>query len=143
MLPAEVKVGFVFRYSYLWHRERLEGREEEVKDRPCLVLALVVNDVDGNKQVGVLPITHSPPEVASMAIELPSPIKLRLGLDDAPSWIILSESNYFAWPGPDIRPSETENGYLGPLPPSLFNEVKYRFVALARQSAHRSVARTE
>ena len=143
MLPAEVKVGFVFRYSYLWHRERLEGREEGVKDRPCLVLAFVIDDADGTKRVRVLPITHSPPDSASMAIELPAPVKSRLGLDDIPSWIILSESNYFAWPGPDIRPSETESGYLGPLPPSLFNEVKHRFVALARQSAHRSVARTE
>lgn len=143
MLPAEVKVGFVFRYSYLWHREQLEGREEGSKDRPCLVLALVINDADGNKQVRVLPVTHSPPETASVAIELPAPVKFRLGLDDAPSWIILSESNYFAWPGPDIRPVDTDTGYLGPLPPSLFNEVKHRFVALARQSAHRSVARTE
>ncbi len=80
----------------------------DAKDRPCLVLALVVDDADGTKRVRVLPVTHSLPDNASMAIELPAPVKFRLGLDDIPSWIILSESNYFAWPGPDIRPSETK-----------------------------------
>ncbi|WP_267901935.1 hypothetical protein [Sinorhizobium meliloti] len=41
MLPTEIKVGHVFRYSYLWHWQHLEGREEGDKDRPCLVLAVV------------------------------------------------------------------------------------------------------
>jgi hypothetical protein len=36
MLPTEIKVGHVFRYSYLWHWQYLEGREEGDKDRPCL-----------------------------------------------------------------------------------------------------------
>jgi hypothetical protein len=41
MLPTEPKVGWLFRYSYLWHRQHLEGREEGDKDRPALVLAIV------------------------------------------------------------------------------------------------------
>ncbi len=44
MIPTEVKVGHVFRYAYLWDRERQEGREEGEKDRPCLVLAIVALD---------------------------------------------------------------------------------------------------
>lgn len=28
MLPTEIKVGHVFRYSYLWHWQHLEGLEE-------------------------------------------------------------------------------------------------------------------
>ena len=30
--------------------------------------------------------------------------KRRLGLDDARSWIMVTEGNRFAWPGPDLRP---------------------------------------
>ena len=32
MLPTEVKLGYIFRYSYLWHWQHLEGREECDKD---------------------------------------------------------------------------------------------------------------
>ena len=56
MLPTEIKVGHVFRYSYLWHWQYLEGREEGDKDRPCLVLALVTTLEDGTPAVRVLPI---------------------------------------------------------------------------------------
>lgn len=114
MLPTEIKVGHVFRYSYLWHWQHLEGREEGDKDRPCLVLALVTTIEDGTPIVRVLPISHSPPVRADEAIEIPPATKRRLGLDDERSWIVLSESNRFAWPGPDIRPIDSDSGYLGP-----------------------------
>jgi hypothetical protein len=114
MLPAEIKVGYVFRYSYLWHWH-LEGREEGDKDRPCLVLALVAMQEDGTPVVRVLPITHTPPSDPNDAIEIPAAVKLRLRLDHERSWIVLTESNRFAWPGPDVRPLETESGYYAPL----------------------------
>ncbi|MDX0299769.1 plasmid maintenance toxin (PemK-like) [Sinorhizobium meliloti] len=143
MLPTEIKVGHVFRYSYLWHWQYLEGREEGDKDRPCLVLALVTTLEDGTPIVRVLPITHTPPARTEEAIEIPPATKRRLGLDDERSWIVLSESNRFAWPGPDIRPVDTDSGYFGPLPPALFAEVKRRFVELARAQRHTPTARTE
>ncbi|TPJ38535.1 plasmid maintenance toxin (PemK-like) [Mesorhizobium sp. B2-6-5] len=142
MLPTEVKVGHVFRYSYLWHWQHHEGREEAEKDRPCLVLALVTMQEDGSPVVRVLPITHTPPSEPTDAIEIPAAVKLRLRLDSERSWIVLTESNRFAWPGPDIRPLETESGYYGPLPPALFAAVKRRFVAIARSQAHRSTPRS-
>jgi len=74
---------------------------------------------------------------------MPAAVKKRLRLDDERSWIVLSESNRFIWPGPDIRAVETDNGYFGPLPPALFAEVKRRFVELARGHAHSDVRRTE
>lgn len=70
MLPTEIKVGHVFRYSYLWHWQYLEGREEGDKDRPCLVLALVTTLEDGTPIVRVLPISHTPPARADEAIEI-------------------------------------------------------------------------
>ena len=112
MLPTEIKVGYVFRYSYLWHWQHVEGREDGDKDRPCLVLAIVTTEEDGSAIVRVLPVTHTMPSNPADDIEIPQPAKTRLGLDHERSWIILTESNRFVWPGPDIRPTDTESGVL-------------------------------
>ncbi len=53
--------GLVIRYSYLWAREHDEGREEGVKDRPCAIV-LATTDQEGETQVVVVPVTHSPHE---------------------------------------------------------------------------------
>jgi len=143
MLPTEVRIGYIFRYSYLWHRQHIEGREEGEKDRPCLVLALVKIETDGSSVVRVLPTTHTPPSDPADAIEIPRSVKERLGLDGERSWIVLTESNWFVWPGPDLRPVDSDTGYYGAIPPALFAQVRRRFVALARGQAHASVPRTE
>ncbi len=143
MLPTDIKAGHILRYAYLWHWQHLQGREEGDKDRPCLVLALATTLEDGTPIVRVLPITHTPPTDADTALEIPAPVKNRLGLDEERSWIILNESNRFAWPGPDLRPLDTDSGYYGPLPPALFAEVKQRFVDIARAGRHKAGVRTE
>jgi hypothetical protein len=148
MLPTDIRVGWVFRYGYLWDWQHREGREEGDKDRPCLVLAIVMTTEDGDSVVRVLPITHTPPNDPVDAIEIPAAVKARLRLDHERSWIVLTESNRFVWPGPDLRSVETETGYFGPLPPALFARVKQRFVAIARgevyaSKSHGSVPRTE
>ncbi len=142
MLPTDIKVGHVLRYSCLWHWQHMEGREEGDKDRPCLVLALMATLEDGTPVVRVLPITHTPPKDTEDALEIPAAVKSRLRLDEEKSWIILSESNRFTWPGPDLRPLDNASGYYGPLPPALFDEAKRRFVELARGQRHKSSART-
>ncbi|TDX76184.1 hypothetical protein EDE05_11765 [Neorhizobium sp. R1-B] len=98
MLPTEPKVGWLFRYSYIWHWQHLEGREEADKDRPVLVLAIVATLEDGTPAVRVSPVTHSPPSDPQDAVEIPAATKRRLGLDDERSWIVLTESNRFVWP---------------------------------------------
>lgn len=148
MLPTEIRVGWVFRYAYLWDWQHKAGREEGDKDRPCLALALVSKQEDGVHIVRVLPITHTQPSNPADAIEIPSAVKSWLKLDDERSWIVLTESNVFVWPGPDLRPIDTEDGYYGPLPPKLFDEVRRRFVAIARgelpsSRPHASVARSD
>lgn len=148
MLPTEVRVGWIFRYAYLWDWQHREGREEGDKDRPCLVLAIVTTTQDGEPVMRVLPITHTPPTDPADAIEIPVAVKARLRLDGQRSWIVLTESNRFVWPGPDLRAVDTETGYFGPLPPALFAEVKRRFVAIARgevraSTPHQSVPRSE
>ena len=143
MLPADIKVGHILRYCYLWHWQHVVGREEGDRDRPCLVLALVTTLEDGTPVVRGLPITHTPPSNAENALEIPPAVKNRLQLDVERSWIVLTESNRFVWPGPDLRPLDSDSGYYGPLPPALFTEVKRRFVELARAGRHRAGARTE
>jgi mRNA-degrading endonuclease toxin of MazEF toxin-antitoxin module len=89
-LPQPVP-GLVIRYSYLWYREHLEGRDEGQKDRPCAIIAAIRTDATGGTRVLVLPITHSPPDNPSLAVEIPATVKARLKLDDARSWVVLSE----------------------------------------------------
>lgn len=108
-----------------------------------MVLAVVATEEDGSPIVRVLPVTHTAPENPDDAVEIPLRVKTRLGLDDDRSWIVLTESNRFFWPGPDIRPTDTENGYYGAIPPALFEVVKRRFVEFARARSHISVGRTE
>ena len=81
MLPTEVRVGWIFRYAYLWDWQHREGREEGDKDRPCLVLAIVMTTEEGAPIVRVLPITHTPPVNPADAIEIPADVKGRLRLD--------------------------------------------------------------
>jgi hypothetical protein len=83
-----------YRYSYLWHSEHLSGREEGQKDRPCAIIAaLRPAEEPGETRVLVLPVTHSPPTDAALAVEFPRACKERLGLDAERSWVVLSEWN--------------------------------------------------
>lgn len=139
-LPEPVP-GLIIRYSYLWYREHLEGREEGQKDRPCAIVASIRKDQAGDTRVLVLPITHTPPDHASLAVEIPPRVKERLKLDDARSWVVLSEWNEFVWPGPDLRrlPSGDESSVAyGMLPPSLFATIRDRFLTLAQKRVTRT-----
>jgi hypothetical protein len=141
----EPYAGLVIRYSYLWKQEFDAGREEGVKDRPCaIVMALV--DEDGDKEVLVLPITHSPPANPADAIEIPTLTKSRLALDGERSWIMITEANEFVWPGPDLRPvpgRDTSTIAYGPLPPRFFAHVRDKFLERDLREKSGRVRRTE
>jgi hypothetical protein len=137
--------GLVIRYSYLWRREQLEGREEAQKDRLCALVAAIRNE-SGDQRVLVLPVTHVAPDAETVAIGLPPFVKQRLGLDDARSWIVISEYNDFTWPGPDLRPAPgNADGSIsyGFLPRSLFEEVRRAWLALVERRGSKPVRRTE
>ncbi len=136
--------GLVIRYSYLWRSEHLEGREEGQKDRPCAIIAALRADA-GDTRVLVLPVTHSPPDDASLAVEIPAKLKQRLRLDGARSWVVLSEWNEFVWPGPDLRRlpgAEDASVAYGFLPPGFFAAIRDRFLALVNSRAASQVPRT-
>ncbi|WP_291366554.1 type II toxin-antitoxin system PemK/MazF family toxin [Acetobacter sp. UBA5411] len=131
--PAPV-AGLVIRYAFLWRNEASRGQEEGAKDRPCAVI-LVTNDDDGEALVTVLPITHTPPADERLAVELPPATKRRLGLDDARSWIVVTDANRFIWPGPDLRPArpgDAASVAYGLLPTGVFNEMRDKFLAAVR-----------
>jgi len=137
--------GLVIRYSYLWAREHRQGREEGTKDRPCAIV-LAARDKDGETQVVVVPVTHSQPDRLDTALELPRAVKQHLGLDSERSWVVLSESNLFDWPGPDLRrigDRDDSSVAYGFLPPRFFEELRRRFVTLETAARSRRVRRTE
>jgi hypothetical protein len=105
----------------------------------------VVN-TDGDREVLVLPITHSPAADSADAIEIPTITKNRLGLDSERSWIVITEANEFIWPGPDLRPVPGRNVSTiayGVLPPRFFAHVRDTFLALDQRRKSMRVKRTD
>lgn len=143
-LPPPAR-GTVIRYAYLWAGEYEGGRDEAGKDRPALVLALSVRSEDGKTEVLALAITHHPPKRTTDAVVLPAAVKRRLGLDDNASWIVTTEANAFAWPGPDVRPVPGRNPrtvVCGTIPQNLLQEAARSFLANRRKQRARMVPRT-
>jgi hypothetical protein len=125
--------GLVVRYDYLWTHEAAAGRDQG-KDRPaCLVAA---SDVATRPRfVVLLPITHTAPAGDTVDMEIPQRVRQALGLDDAPSWVIVSEHNVDEWPSAGLSPLPGRPGAFayGFLPPGLFAEIKARFIGLAER----------
>lgn len=108
MALPDPKPGLVVRYDYLWSREAAAGREEG-KVRPiCLVAA--TGSVTRPRAVILLPLTHSPPDAKTVGVEIPAKVKQALGLDDAPSWVIVSEHNVDEWPNAGLSPIPGRRG---------------------------------
>jgi hypothetical protein len=127
-IPAP-EPGLVINYAYLWHHEHRAGREEGRKDRPSVVVLCATEPETGTTVVTVLPITHLAPKVNGEGVEIPPAVKRHLGLDDEPSWILVSEGNEFVWPGYDLRRRRKDGSYTyGFLPPRLFQRVLKAFV---------------
>lgn len=143
-LPTPVP-GLVISYSYLWARERKQGAEEGRKNRPSAIVA-AKQVIEGREVVTVVPITHTPPADPADAIEMPPALKAHLGLDDAPSWIVITETNDFLWPGPDLRPipgTQPTSFAYGMLPPSFFAHLRRRILEAYRLRTLTQVPRSE
>src|SRR5271155_5357270 len=115
--------GLVISYAYLWEHEARGGQEEGSKDRPCVIALAIERQPEGETLVTVLPVTHRPPDDENNAIEIPAAIKRHLSLDDARSWVIVSEGDQFVWPGYDLRKTPGSDRYdYGFLPPRFFQQ---------------------
>lgn len=138
--------GAVIRYAYLWAGEHAQGRDEGSKDRPALVLAVSVRSATDVVEVLVLAVTHTPPADAASAVVLPADVKRLIGLDDAPSWIVTTEANAFAWPGPDIRPipgRKPPSVIYGHVPDGLLRQIARSYLANRERQRKTVVPRSE
>lgn len=80
------------------------------------------------------------------AREIPRPVKQRLGHISDRFWIVLTEANDFAWPGPDLRPAvpgDLTTVAYGFLPPGFFRVLRDRLVERYRSRLLKTVARSE
>ena len=143
-LPEPIP-GLVISYDYLWTGEAKKGREEGTKARPCAIVLARQNAFD-KQVVTVVPITHTQPDKDTPAIELPPALKAHLGLDDFPSWVIVSEVNDFVWPGPDMRPvpkrDPVEFSY-GVVPPGFFRKIRERLLEAVTEGKVARVKRSQ
>ncbi|MGY3449058.1 hypothetical protein [Bradyrhizobium sp. USDA 4353] len=141
MAFPDPKPGLIVRYDYLWSHDAAAGREHG-KDRPtCLVAAI---DRSGlSRYVVLLPITHAPPDDATVAVEIPAKVKQAIGLDNARSWIVVSEYNIDEWPNAGLTPIPGHPGQFsyGFIPPGLFAQVKAKFLKLAKDKSTKAVQR--
>lgn len=140
------EIGLVIRYRYLWHNEQAAEQAYGRKERPCAIVLTTVENETGDMQVQVVPITHTVPADETYAVALPAKTKKRLGLDDAPSWIICNEMNEFIWPGYDLAPiavAEKDKFHYGVLPPALFEDVKRKIQLAARGKTLKIAARKD
>ncbi|MCF3947812.1 hypothetical protein [Acidiphilium iwatense] len=131
----------MIRYDYLWTREAAAGRDQG-KERPaCLVAAM--DPVVSPRFVVILPITHTAPGNDTVGIEIPAKVRQAIGLDDAPSWIIVSEHNVDEWPNGGLAPVPGRPGAFsyGFIPPRLFAQVKDKFLELYRRKQNSGVRR--
>jgi len=143
-LPVPVP-GLVINYAYLWWSEDFAGLTDGLKNRPSVIVA--VRHVETSLRVAtVLPITHSVPKRNDEAVELPPQLKAHLGLDGERSYIVLSETNDFIWPGPDLRPiSRNKPGvfHFGVIPPRFFTHLRDRVLKIHSEARLRRVSRTD
>jgi hypothetical protein len=135
----------VISYAYLWAREHEKGAEEGRKHRPSAIVA-ARQVIEGREVITVVPITHTPPADPADAIEIPPAVKAHLGLDEARSWIMLTETNDFLWPGPDLRPipgNHSGRFDYGMLPPRFFAHIREKIFEAYRRRTLTQVPRTE
>jgi hypothetical protein len=133
--------GLVIRYDYLWQRETASARVSG-KERPACLVATLDDEADP-QLVLILPITHSRPGSDTVGIEIPRAVAERLGLDDARSWIVISEANVDFWPNAGLAPLPGRRGLhaYGFLPPELFEKVRSSFVKLVEARRAKLVRR--
>jgi hypothetical protein len=137
--------GLVISYAYLWAREHGQRKEDGQKHRPCAIVA-ARQVIAGREVVTVVPVTHSMPADLADAMEIPAALKTHLGLDAGRSWIVVTETNDFLWPGTDLQPisrSRPARYDYGMLPPRFFAHVRDRILQAHLAKRLNQVPRTE
>lgn len=132
------KPGTIIHYSYLWHADQEAGLQSPSRPHPAVVMALAIRTAASTTDVLVLPITHAPPYHPNDAIEIPEDVRRAAGLDAFPQWVVVSESNVFRWPGPDLRPlpgRDPQTYVYGVMPREFIRTIALAFKTRNRGSA--------
>lgn len=133
--------GLVFRYHYLWARETREPKPAPSKDRPACLVATIDSETEPLFVV-ILPITHSPPRGGVKGVEIPEGVRRHLGLDEARSWIVVSEYNLDEWPSAGISRVDRGTAFAyGFLPPGLLAKIKEGFLEVVRAGRAKAIRR--
>lgn len=94
----------------------------------------------------MVPVTHTPPSDPQDAVEIPAALKAHLGLDELRSWVVVTETNDFLWPGPDLRPRPgvtPQRFEYGMLPPRFYAHVRDRLLQAHERRTLTRVRRSE
>lgn len=141
MAIPDPEPGLVVHFNYLWSREYDRGREEARYARPCAIVLSYRRTTDGATIALLAPITHAEPRPGDRAIEIPSAVKLQLGLDALKSWVMVDGVNETAWPGFDLQPIAQGQYAYGFIPPNLFRRIKTEMMQMLKASRLRRVPR--
>lgn len=109
-------------------------------------MVLAVQKRSHGTQILVAPVTTRPPREGNAAIEMPARVQAHLGLGGERCWIVVSELNFFTWPGPDIRPirrGKDISPRYGSIPGKLFEQVRGKIVEIERAGRLQVTKRTE
>ncbi len=120
--------GLVISYDFLWHDEVRRGQEYGSKEHPCAIVLAGEIQTNGDREVFVCAISHSPPAADQLAVEIPYKVAKHLGLDDQQMWIKTHEVNIFTW-AKDRLPYglvKAPNGSFsyGIVPPALYEKMR-------------------
>ena len=137
MALPDPKPGLVVRYDYLWTHEAATGLDHG-KTRPtCLTAA---TDPAVVPRYVVLPaITRTLTAGDTVGIEIPARVRRTLGLDDTPSWVIVSEHNVDEWPNAGLTPLAGQPDIFsdGFIPPGPFARDRDPIPAKKSRAQHR------
>lgn len=139
-MASRPSAGEVFRYPFLWKRERDAGESEGRKKRPVCIAVTVANR-QGETVVFILPITTLPPLPNRHVIEVPQIESQRVGLETSVrKWVMLDEINTdiaersYVW---DDRRS------LGAFSAAFTNKLRTTLLSLVKAQAAAVIDRTK
>jgi hypothetical protein len=130
----------IFRYDYFWSREAAAGRDQG-KERPPVWSPRWI--LSPRRALSSFCRSPPPPDQNTVGVAIPAKVGRALGLDDAPSWVIVSEHNVDEWPNAGLAPVPGRPGLFsyGFIPPGLFATVKAKFLEQSGQGRRASVRR--
>jgi hypothetical protein len=121
--------GHVVRFEYLWASEESQGYADGEKYRPCAVVVTIAAKGDQPLRTMLCGITHTEPKPPSEGVAIPPQAKAAMGLDDEPSWAIISEVNTVNWSDARFRRTVTGGWTYGALPFEVMEEIREKMVA--------------